>query len=162
MNFRWENKSNPKIAVEEIKNEEKSSSPRMSPVLKYKDIPEPLSPAPREIITKLSSKDEKSLKDKIIKEEKLVEKSLKEDKHSKWSPREDKQNKKDKRKERDNKNKDMYHERHFNSERIIIGGEDAIKSNGDMKGRLPHEVVSQFDGRSREVNTFYNYYYYFH
>lgn len=157
IDFRLENKT--KTLNDDQRNEkELSSSPRTSPDFKYKDIPEPLSPAPREIITKLN-RDEKSLKDKIIREE-VLERSLKEEKHSKWSPRLERP-KKDKKERDNNKNRDSYHDGHINTERIIIGGEDRMKNNGDMKGRLPHEVIAQFAGRSREVGCFFQFFFNF-
>lgn len=83
-----------------------------------------------------------------MKEEKFKEK--KEDKYSCWSPKDEKQLRKDKKKEKENRFKEFNDDNNLSSERIIIGGEDAIKTT-TMKSHLPHEVLTQFEGKSREV-----------
>lgn len=40
------------------------------------------------------------------------------------------------------------------TDRIIIGGENEIKSNG-TNNRLSNELLQKFSGKSREVCTFY-------
>lgn len=147
---RWENNkaNNPKILINEIKDDRTDLSPTQSPspTFRFRDTPEPSSPAPREIIQqrgkedKISSNRDKLFKDK--KEEKLNARSPKSD--------DNKHTKKDKRKERDNLTKEMNDENHPSSERIIIGGEDTFKSDTTSKSRLPHEILSKFEGKSRE------------
>lgn len=149
---RWENKQNPKILIEEPKDERRETLPAAKPStpnFKAPETPEPPSPAPREIVHS-RNKDDKtpSYKDKIVKEEKSKEK--KDDKLSCRSPKEEKHLKKDKIKEKFIKIKDSNEDSHLSSERIIIGGEDAIRNGLVTKSRLPHEVLSQFDGKSRE------------
>lgn len=154
---RWESNklNNPKILIDETKDDRSdlspapspSPSPSPTPVSRFRNAPEPPCPAPREIIQQ-KSKDDKpsSNKEKPSKEEKLKEK--KEEKFTARSPREEKHTKKDKKKEKENKTKDINDENHPSSERIIIGGEDAFK--GDAKSRLSNEVLAKFDGKSRE------------
>lgn len=154
MLVRWESK--PKIVVDEAQDDkcDSSSAHSRSPVaLRLKDPPEPPSPAPREILYPRINKDDKLAvnKEKLTqKEDKLKDK--KDDKHGSRSPKEEKHAKKDKKKDKENKFKDANDENHLSSERIIIGGEDAVKNAANLKSRLPHEVLSQFDGKSREVN----------
>lgn len=148
--------------MDEPQNNKRDASPIRSPspaVSKLKDPPEPLSPAPREILHP-KNKDEKfasreklfSSKEKLAREDKIKDK--KDDKHGyPRSPKEEKQVKKDKKKDnKENKFKDANNENHLSSERIIIGGEDAVKNSANSKSRLPHEVLNQFEGKSREVN----------
>jgi len=118
-----------------------------------KDPPEPPCPAPREILHP-KNKEEKLVagKEKPAKEDKLKDK--KDDKHGSRSPKEEKYAKKEKKKEKENKFKDTNDENHLSSERIIIGGEDAVKNAVNTKSRLPHEVLNQFEGKSREVNIY--------
>ncbi|KZC11713.1 Rab11 family-interacting protein 1, partial [Dufourea novaeangliae] len=149
---RWESKPSPKIVIDEPKEYHRESSPIGSPALtsRFQETPEPLAPAPREIILQTKNKDEKtaSNKDKSIKEEKLKER--KDDKYICWSPKDDKQSRKEKKKEKENKLKELNDEtNNLSSERIIIGGEDAIRTVTG-KSHLPHEVLAQFDGKSRE------------
>ncbi|XP_043493165.1 rab11 family-interacting protein 1 [Polistes fuscatus] len=152
---RWENNklNNPKILIDEAKDErpDRSPAPSPSPTSRFRDAPEPPSPAPREIIQIKSNKEEKSslIKDKFSKEDKLKDK--REEKFLTRSPREEKISKKDKKKEKENKTKEINEDNHpSSSERIIIGGEDAFKGEQLSKHRLPHEIISQFDGKSRE------------
>jgi hypothetical protein len=147
---RWGSK--PKIVVDEPQDNKRDVSPirSSSPITsRLKDLPEPPSPAPREILHP-RNKDEKlaSSKEKLIKEDKLKDK--KDDKYDIRSLKDEKHAKKDKKKE--SKFKDANDENHLSSERIIIGGEDAVKNAANSKSRLPHEVLNQFDGKSREVN----------
>lgn len=150
---RWENKASPKIVIDEPKEDHREASPVGSPsttTLRFQETPEPPVPAPREVLQN-KNKEEKpvSNRDKSAKEEKLKEK--KEDRYSCWSPKDDKQSRKDKKKEKENKLKELNDDNnHLSSERIIIGGEDAIRSTITGKSHLPHEVLSQFDGKSRE------------
>lgn len=142
---RWGSK--PKIVVDEDNKRDASPAHSSSPMLsRLKDPPEPLNPAPREI---QKNKDDKlaASKEKLAKEDK---KDKKDDKHSPRSPKEEKNAKKDKKKD---KFKDVNDETRLSSERIIIGGEDAFKNAANLKSRLPHEVLNQFDGKSREVNV---------
>ena len=154
---RWDTK--PKIVVDEPQNNKRDASPIRSPspaASRLKDLPEPLSPAPREILHS-KNKDEKFAsreklvvsKEKLTKEDKLKDK--KDDKYGSRSPKEEKHIKKDKKKDnKENKFKDANNENHLSSERIIIGGEDAVKNAANSKSRLPHEVLNQFEGKSRE------------
>nr|XP_003701619.1 PREDICTED: rab11 family-interacting protein 2 [Megachile rotundata] len=148
---RWENKQSPKIIVDEPKDEHRDNSPINTPNsnLKFQETPEPPSPAPREIAQN-KNRDEKymSNKEKSAKEEKSKEK--KEDKYSRWSPKDEKQLRKDRKKEKENKLKELNEVNNLSSERIIIGGEDAIKNTTLIKSHLPHEVLTQFEGKSRE------------
>ena len=148
---RWENKPSPKIVIDQPKDNHHESSPINSPsaVSKFQEALEPLSPAPREIVHG-KSKEEKtaSNKEKSSKEDKLKEK--KDDRHGCWSPKEEKHPRKDKKKDKESKLKELNDDHHLSSERIIIGGEDAIKSPPTSKSHLPHEVLAQFDGKSRE------------
>lgn len=151
MPVRWGSK--PKIVVDEPQDNKRDVSPiRLpSPVAsRLKDLPEPPSPAPREILHP-KNKDEKlaASKEKLVKEDKLKEK--KDEKYDSRSLKEEKHSKKDKKKDKESKFKDANDENHLSSERIIIGGEDAVK-NANSKSRLPHEVLNQFEGKSREVN----------
>jgi len=151
--FRWESK--PKIVVDEHQEKKRDASPAHSPspiASRLRDLPEPPCPAPREILHP-KNKDEKLIanREKSAKEDKLKDK--KDDKHGSRSPKEEKYAKKDKKKEKENKFKDS-NEDHLSSERIIIGGEDAVKNSVNTKSRLPHEVLSQFEGKSREVNIY--------
>lgn len=157
MLVRWESK--PKIVVDEPQDNKRDVSPirSSSPIAsRLKDLPEPPSPAPREILhprnkdEKLAASKEKlaTNKEKFIKEDKLKDK--KDDKYDPRNPKEEKHAKKDKKKE--NKFKDSNDENHLSSERIIIGGEDAVKNVVNAKSRLPHEVLNKFEGKSREVN----------
>jgi len=125
----------------------RSSSPITS---RLKDLPEPPSPAPREILHQ-RNKDEKlaASREKLVKEDKPKDK--KDEKYDPRNPKEEKQ-KKDKKKDKESKFKDTNDENHLSSERIIIGGEDAVKNSANSKSRLPHEVLNQFEGKSREVN----------
>ncbi|XP_014484762.1 PREDICTED: rab11 family-interacting protein 2 [Dinoponera quadriceps] len=145
---RWENKPSPKIVVNEPQDNKHDASPARSPspAFRLKEPPEPPSPAPREILQP-KNKDEKfaSSKEKLLKEDKLRDK--KDDKLGTRSPKEEKHAKKDKKRDKENKFND---ENHLSSERIIIGGEDAVKNAANSKSRLPHEVLNQFDGKSRE------------
>lgn len=156
MLVRWESK--PKIVVDEPQDNKRDVSPIRAPspvASRLKDLPEPPSPAPREILhprnkdEKLATSKEKlaASKEKLVKEDK---KEKKDDKYNSRSPKEEKHAKKDKKKE--SKFKDANDENHLSSERIIIGGEDAIKNAANSKSRLPHEVLNQFEGKSREVN----------
>lgn len=149
MLIRWEHKPNPKIIVDELQDNKRDASPARSPspALRLKEPPEPPSPAPREILQP-KNKDEKfaSSKEKLLKEDKSRDK--KEDKLGTRSPKEEKQAKKDKKRDKENKYND---ENHLSSERIIIGGEDAVKNTANSRSRLPHEVLNQFEGKSREV-----------
>ncbi|XP_043675564.1 rab11 family-interacting protein 1 isoform X2 [Vespula pensylvanica] len=78
-------------------------------------------------------------------------KDKREEKFVTRSPREEKNAKKDKKKDKENKIKEINEEnRPSSSERIIIGGEDAFKGEHLTKHRLSHEILSQFDGKSRE------------
>lgn len=150
MFVRWDNKTNPKIVVDEPQDNKRDASPARpsSPISRLRDLPEPLSPAPKEILQP-KNKDEKFIliKEKLLKEEKAKDK--KEDKLGTRSPKEEKHVKKDKKRDKENKYND---ENHLSSERIIIGGEDAVKNAANSKSRLPHEVLNQFEGKSREVN----------
>lgn len=160
---RWDTK--PKIVVDEPQNNKRDASPirSQSPAApRLKDLPEPLSPAPREILHS-KNKDEKFAsreklvvsKEKLTKEDKLKDK--KDDKYGSRSPKEEKHIKKDKKKDnKENKFKDANNENHLSSERIIIGGEDAVKNAANSKSRLPHEVLNQFEGKSREVNIYFD------
>lgn len=149
--FRWDNKASPKIVVEQpAEDRERTPSPSNLPVSRLHQ--EPPSPAPREIVQL----------PKIIKEEKsrkedkpsVKERNVREDKIWMRSPKEDKISKKDKK-----KMKEMVDDITFSSERIIIGGEDATKNSSSTKSRLPHEVLAQFEGKTREVIKFhYNIY----
>ncbi|XP_050450346.1 rab11 family-interacting protein 2 [Cataglyphis hispanica] len=160
---RWDK---PKIMVDESQDNIRDASPIRSPspvAFRLRDLPEPLSPAPREILHP-KNKDEKFAsreklvaskeklamsKEKLAKEDKVKDK--KDDKHGPRSPKEEKHVKKDKKKDnKENKFKDANDENHLSSERIIIGGEDAIKNAVNSKSRLPHEVLNQFEGKSRE------------
>ncbi|XP_012270033.1 rab11 family-interacting protein 5 [Orussus abietinus] len=138
---RWEEKQKPRIIVDEPKEERDGSpSPAQTPTSKNREPSEPPSPAPREIIHLKNNKDEKlTPKEKNVKEDKLSR-----------SPKEEKQTKKDKKKEKEQKIKDTGDDRHLSSERIIIGGEDAVRNANNTKSRLPHELLAQFDGKSRE------------
>lgn len=142
--FRWESKPNPKIVVDEAKEKHREISPANSPssALKHQDTPEPPSPAPREILQP-KNKEEKLASSK--------EKNVKEDKYGCWSPKDDRQLRKDRKKEKENKFKELIDDNYLSSERIIIGGEDAVKSTGSVKSNLPHELLAQFEGKSREV-----------
>ncbi|KAL6259184.1 hypothetical protein P5V15_009104 [Pogonomyrmex californicus] len=153
---RWGSK--PKIVVDELQDKCDVSPIRSpSPITsRLKDLPEPPSPAPREILHP-RNKDEKLVaskeklfasKEKLVKDDKLKDK--KDDKHGPLSLKEEKHVKKDKKKDKDNKFKDINDENHLSSERIIIGGEDAVKNAANSKSRLPHEVLNQFEGKSRE------------
>ncbi|XP_035739076.1 rab11 family-interacting protein 1-like isoform X2 [Vespa mandarinia] len=154
---RWESTklNNPKILVDEPKDDRSDLSPTHSPSpsSRFRDTSEPPSPAPREIIQHKINKDEKPalIKDKFSKENNLKDK--REEKFVTRSPREEKNAKKDKKnKEKENKTKEIKEEKNrpSSSERIIIGGEDAFKGEHLTKHRLSHEILSQFDGKSRE------------
>ncbi|KAL2743584.1 rab11 family-interacting protein 2 isoform X2 [Vespula maculifrons] len=152
---RWESTklNNPKILIDEPKDDRPDLSPTHSPSpsSRFKDASEPPSPAPREIIQHRSNKEEKSslIKDKFSREDKSKDK--REEKFVTRSPREEKNAKKDKKKDKENKIKEINEEnRPSSSERIIIGGEDAFKGEHLTKHRLSHEILSQFDGKSRE------------
>lgn len=148
---RWESKSSPKIVIDEPRDEHREVSPMNSPSNTLKrETPEPPSPAPRELLQTKNKFEEKLAlnKEKNVKEEKLKEK--KEDKYGCWSPKDEKHPRKDKKKEKENKFKDFNDDNHLSSERIIIGGEDAIKTPSMLKSHLPHEVLAQFEGKSRE------------
>lgn len=158
--IRWDK---PKIVVDESQDNKRDASPIRSPspvAFRLKDPPEPLSPAPREILhpknkdEKFASREKLAIsKEKLAKEDKVKDK--KDDKHGSRSPKEEKHVKKDKKKDnKENKFKDANDENHLSSERIIIGGEDAVKNAANSKSRLPHEVLNQFEGKSREVNIF--------
>lgn len=158
MLVRWESK--PKIVVDEPQDNKRDVSPirSSSPITsRLKDLPEPPSPAPREILhsknkdEKLAASKEKlaASKERLVKEDKPKDK--KDEKYDQ-RPKEEKHAKKDKKKDKDNKFKDANDENHLSSERIIIGGEDAVKNAANSKSRLPHEVLNQFEGKSREVN----------
>ncbi|KAF3428784.1 hypothetical protein E2986_06134, partial [Frieseomelitta varia] len=147
---RWESKVNPKIVIDEPKDEHRESSPVHSPssTLRNPEVSETPSPAPREVLQTKNKLEEKfiSSKEKNVKEEKFKEK--KEDKNNCWSPKDEKQSRKDKKKEKENKFKD-FDDNNLSGERIIIGGEDAIRTTS-IKSHLPHEVLAQFEGKSRE------------
>lgn len=114
------------------------------PTSRFRDTPEPPNPAPREISLPKNNKDDKS------------NKSPKDEKSMTRSPKEEKIFKKDKKKEKEHKFKEHnIEDGRSSSERIIIGGEDATK-NINNKSRLPHEVLAKFEGKSREVGTFFN------
>lgn len=138
--------------IDEPKEDRRESSPIGSPAttVRFQETPEPPLPAPREVLQN-KNKEEKSTsnKDKSTKEEKLKEK--KEDRYNCWSPKDDKQSRKDKKKEKENKLKELNDDNNLSSERIIIGGEDAVRSTVIGKSHLPHEILTQFDGKSREV-----------
>ncbi|EFN80693.1 Rab11 family-interacting protein 1, partial [Harpegnathos saltator] len=142
---RWDSKPNPKIVVDEPQDSKRDASPirSPSPALRLNEPPEPPSPAPREILQP-KNKDEKLAlsKEKLLKEDKLRDK-----KEDKRSPKEEKHAKKDKKRDKENK---FNNENHLSSERIIIGGEDAGKNAANSRSRLPHEVLNQFEGKSRE------------
>ncbi|KAL0102118.1 hypothetical protein PUN28_018571 [Cardiocondyla obscurior] len=160
---RWGSK--PKIVVDELQDIKRDASPirSQSPITsKLKDFPEPPSPAPREILysrnkdeklaaskEKLAASKEKlaASKEKLVKEDK---KDKKDEKYDLRNSKEEKNTKKDKKKDKESKLKDANDENHLSSERIIIGGEDAVKNATNFKSRLPHEVLNQFDGKSRE------------
>lgn len=159
MLVRWGSK--PKIVVDEPQDNKRDVSPvrSSSPITsRLKDLPEPPSPAPREILhprnkdEKLAASKEKvaASKEKLVKEDKPKDK--KDEKFDLRNFKEEKYAKKDKKKDKDNKFKDINDENHLSSERIIIGGEDAAKNTANAKSRLPHEVLNQFEGKSREVN----------
>lgn len=141
--------------IDETQDNKRDASPARSPspvMSRLKEPPEPLNPAPREILHQKNRDDKLATsKEKLTKEEKIKDK--KDDKHSPRSPKEEKNAKKDKKKDKENKFKDVNDETHLSSERIIIGGEDAIKNAANLRSRLPHEVLNQFDGKSREVNV---------
>ncbi|OAD53494.1 Rab11 family-interacting protein 1, partial [Eufriesea mexicana] len=149
---RWESKQSPKIVIDEPKDEHREISPVNSPssTLKRQETSEIITPAPREVLQIKNKLEDKfvSNKEKNVKEEKFKEK--KEDKYNCWNPRDEKQLKKDKKKEKENKFKEFNDDNNLSSERIIIGGEDAIKPTATMKSHLPHEVLTQFEGKSRE------------
>ncbi|XP_008554235.1 rab11 family-interacting protein 2 [Microplitis demolitor] len=167
---KWDNKLNPKIVVDQAKdnnNHALTSSINSSPSIttRFRDTPEPPSPAPREIIqVKRTNKDDKTiLKDRNSKEEKQLitgnsggrdrSPNVREDKAGNKSQKDEKISKKDKKNREKEllKNKDIGEEVKLSSERIIIGGEDATKKNNmGVKSRLPHEVLAQFDGKTRE------------
>ncbi|KOX69776.1 Rab11 family-interacting protein 2 [Melipona quadrifasciata] len=148
---RWESKVNPKIVIDEPRDEHRESSPVHSPssTLRNQEVSETPSPAPREVLQTRNKLEEKfiSYKEKNAKEEKFKEK--KEDKNSCWSPKDEKQSRKDKKKEKENKFKDFNDDNNLSGERIIIGGEDAIRTTS-IKSHLPHEILAQFEGKSRE------------
>lgn len=151
---RWENKPSPKIIIDEPQDNKRDASPvrSSSPAFRFREPPEPPSPAPREILQP-KNKDEKFVlsKEKLLKEDK--QKDKKDDKLGPRGLKEEKQGKKDKKRDKENKFND---ENHLSSERIIIGGEDAVKNTANSRSRLPHEVLNQFEGKSREVRkTFY-------
>ncbi|XP_018307205.1 rab11 family-interacting protein 2 [Mycetomoellerius zeteki] len=154
---RWDSK--PKIVIDEPKDNKRDVSPirSTSPITsRLKDLPEPPSPAPREILhprnkdEKLTASKEKlaANKEKFVKEDKPKDK--KDEKFDLRNLKEEKHMKKDKKKDKENKFKDTNDENHLSSERIIIGGEDAVKNAANSKSRLPHEVLNQFEGKSRE------------
>lgn len=147
---RWENKSSPKIVIDEPKDERRELSPVGSPsaTLQRRETSESPNPAPRQVLQARNRNEEKSTPNKIVKEEKAKEK--KEEKHiGTWSPKDEKQ-RKEKRKDKEwNKSKDFNDENNPSSERIIIGGEDAVETTL-IKSRLPHEILAQFEGKSRE------------
>ncbi|KAL2714304.1 rab11 family-interacting protein 1 isoform X1 [Vespula squamosa] len=152
---RWESTklNNPKILIDEPKDDRSDLSPTHSPSpsARFRDASEPPSPAPREIIQHRSNKDEKPslIKEKFSREDRSKDK--REEKFVTRSPREEKNAKKDKKKDKENKIKEINEEnRPSSSERIIIGGEDAFKGEHLTKHRLSHEILSQFDGKSRE------------
>lgn len=151
--LRWENKPSPKIIIDEPKVEpcETSSVNSPSSTLKRQETSETPNPAPRELLQTKNKIEDKlgSNKEKNVKEEKFKEK--KEDKYGCWSPKDEKQLRKDKKKEKENKFKEFNDDNNLSSERIIIGGEDAIKTTATIKSHLPHEVLTQFEGKSREV-----------
>ena len=138
--------------IDEPKDEHRESSPVHSPssTLKSQEVSETPTPAPREVLQTKNKLEEKftSSKEKNVREEKLKEK--KEDKNSYWSPKDEKQSRKDKKKEKENKFKDFNDDNNLSGERIIIGGEDAIRTTS-IKSHLPHEILAQFEGKSREV-----------
>ncbi|CAK9825734.1 Rab11 family-interacting protein 1 [Anthophora retusa] len=146
---RWERNPSPKIVIDEPKDEHRESSPASTPssTLRRQEAPETPSPTSREIFH-AKNREEKfvSNKEKNVKEEKLREK--KEDKYSCWSPKDEKQQRKDKRNKENNKLKD-FDDNNLSTERIIIGGEDAVRTVTG-KSHLPHEVLAQFEGKSRE------------
>ncbi|CAD6222991.1 GSCOCG00005339001-RA-CDS [Cotesia congregata] len=182
-NKKWDNKLTPKIVIDQAKDNREltTSSVNLSPstattTMRFRDTPEPPSPAPREIIqVKRTNKDDKiSMKDRNSKEEKqLISGSIgggrdrspnvKDDKAGNKSQKDDKISKKDKKNREKEllKGKDINEEVKLSSERIIIGGEDATKNNMGVKSRLPHEVLAQFDGKTREV-IIHNYHYHHH
>ncbi|XP_076237432.1 rab11 interacting protein [Calliopsis andreniformis] len=148
---RWESKPSPKIVIDQPKDDRREPSPANSPAstLKFQEKVESPVPAPRDT-THNKNKEEKTIsnKEKNIKEDKT--KDRKDDKYGCWSPKEEKQSRKDKKKEKEAKLKELIEESHLSSERIIIGGEDAIRSTVIGKSHLPHEVLTQFEGKSRE------------
>ncbi|KAG7207029.1 hypothetical protein KM043_000914 [Ampulex compressa] len=147
---RWDSKPSPKIVVDEPKDERREASPMSSPspTFKFRETPEPPSPAPREVAL-LKGKEDRAVtnRERLVKEEKP--KDRKDDKSACRSPKEEKFHKKDKKREKEGKLKELNDGNHYSSERIIIGGEDAIRTTVS-KSRLPHEVLAQFEGKSRE------------
>ena len=126
--------------IEEPKNErEISPMPSPLPISRFRDTPELPNPALREISSPKNNREDKLISNK----------SPKEEKNSTRSPKEEKILKKDRKK--DQRFRDIIEDSHSSSERIIIGGEDAVRNNVTNKGRLPHEVLAQFEGKSREV-----------
>ncbi|XP_034949133.1 rab11 family-interacting protein 2 [Chelonus insularis] len=155
---KWDNKLNPKIVIEPSNGKRDLSPLNTSPTLnsRLKETPEPPSPAPREIIHSKRNKDDKATtKDRNSKEEKQLigdrNSNIKDDKVGSKSPKEEKKSlKSDKKKDKELKSKDIGDDVQSSSERIIIGGEDGSKSTIKSKSRLPHEVLAQFDGKTRE------------
>lgn len=153
---RWDNKSTPRILIDEPKdNHDISPAASPMPTTKIYNTPEPPSPAPREIMNQSTKrnpiKDDKIIKDKILKDDKYLIRenspnSRLDDKFINENNKDKKQTKKDKKK---NKGKNNFDDP--SSERIIIGGEDGMKNTMINKSRLPHEIIAQFEGKSREV-----------
>lgn len=148
---RWDDKSKPKIQVDEPREEREDLS---GIVFKPKEFMEPPSPAPREILltNKITRDDKPQPVVKSVKDEKLLaqNKTAKEEKSPLRSPKDEKPSKKDKKKDKESKNKES-NDANPSSERIIIGGEDSARIL-TSKSRLSNEVLNQFDGKSREVS----------
>lgn len=141
--------------IDEPKDDRRETSPMSSPSTTVKKLQEAVEspiPAPRETAyNKIKEEKIISNKEKVVKEDKTKEK--KDDKYSCWSPKEEKQLRKDKKKDKEAKLKELNDEHNLSSERIIIGGEDAMRTTAILKSHLPHEVLAQFEGKSREVSA---------
>lgn len=139
---RWESKSTPKIVIDEsgMREERREEpSPASSPLPPESSSP----PVPREMPQPRGKEDRISAgKEKSFNESDRAGKERKEEKQTCRSPKEEKHSKRDRKKERASK--------HSSSERIIIGGEDGTKTAVIAKSRLPHELLAQFEGKSRE------------
>ncbi|KAK0168389.1 hypothetical protein PV327_002195 [Microctonus hyperodae] len=139
---KWDNKS--KIMIDETReNRQLSPASSPSPTTRSRDTPEPPSPAPREIINSKRTKEEKHfIRDRSP--------NIRDDKFNSKNSKDEKPSKKDKKKEKEHKGIKDIEEVQSSSERIIIGGEDAKRNVHGTKSRLPHEVLAQFEGKTRE------------